>query len=162
MPTTLSSKVWWILVGSNDLVRSGCSEEAVILGILRVAEEIAARDKNAKVVLQGLLPRASSPDGSLVASRHSGIFHRNIPAWWLSIELINKELQRFCQKHKNFYFFDASSMLLGQISNEHFTSESKHIMPQLMPDYVHLSYLGHKVIENRKRGFTTPRSLYFV
>lgn len=148
MPPSLKPKVWWILIGINDLVRGGCSEEAVILGILRVAEELATRDKTAKVVIQGLLPRASSPDGSLVSPRHTGLFQPNSPAWWPSIQLINREIQRFCQKHANFYYFDASSMLLGQISNEHFTSTTKQIMQPLMPDYVHLSFAGHKVNES--------------
>jgi len=47
-----------VLVGTNDLARGGCSEEAVLLGILRTAEEIHARHPDSVVVLQGILPRS--------------------------------------------------------------------------------------------------------
>jgi hypothetical protein len=36
----LDVKVFWILIGANDLARGHCSEEVVVLGILRVSEEI--------------------------------------------------------------------------------------------------------------------------
>ena len=42
-----------------------CSEDVVILGILRIAEEIAYHNPHSKVVIQGLLPRSNHKDGSL-------------------------------------------------------------------------------------------------
>ena len=65
MPTNLQSKLWWILIGADDLALAMCSEDMVILGILRVAEEIAFHNPNSKIVIQGLLPRSNHKDGSL-------------------------------------------------------------------------------------------------
>jgi hypothetical protein len=65
MPDNLQAKVWWILVGANDLALTMCSEDVVTLGILRVAEEIAFHHPDAKIVIQGLLPRSNHIDGSL-------------------------------------------------------------------------------------------------
>ncbi|CAB9503693.1 Platelet-activating factor acetylhydrolase IB subunit beta [Seminavis robusta] len=65
MPTNLKAKVWWLLIGANDLALAMCSEDVVTLGILRAAEEIAFQNPNAKIVIQGLLPRSNHKDGSL-------------------------------------------------------------------------------------------------
>ena len=54
LPDKLQAKVFWILIGADDLALGMCSEDVVILGILRVAEEIAIKYPNAKVVIQGL------------------------------------------------------------------------------------------------------------
>jgi hypothetical protein len=36
MPASFNPKIWWLELGMNDLGRTQCSEEVVILGILRV------------------------------------------------------------------------------------------------------------------------------
>ncbi|KAL7519155.1 hypothetical protein ACHAWX_003948 [Stephanocyclus meneghinianus] len=56
MPYDFNPKVWWILIGMNDLTRMQCSEEIVVLGILRVVEEIRLRKPDAKIVINSLLP----------------------------------------------------------------------------------------------------------
>lgn len=65
MPTNLQSKIFWILIGADDLALAMCSEDVVILGILRVAEEIAYHHPDSKIVIQGLMPRSNHKDGSL-------------------------------------------------------------------------------------------------
>jgi len=56
MPYDFNPKVWWLVLGMNDLTRMQCSEEIVVLGILRVVEEIRLRKPDAKIVINGLLP----------------------------------------------------------------------------------------------------------
>mmetsp|Transcript_32875 Transcript_32875/g.67526 ORF Transcript_32875/g.67526 Transcript_32875/m.67526 type:complete len:392 (+) Transcript_32875:138-1313(+) len=56
MPYDFNPKVWWLLLGMNDLTRMQCSEEIVVLGILRVVEEIRLRKPDAKIVINSLLP----------------------------------------------------------------------------------------------------------
>jgi hypothetical protein len=51
-------KVWWILVGINDLIQGGCSPEVVLLGVLRIVEEIQSQAPNAIIVINGILPTA--------------------------------------------------------------------------------------------------------
>ena len=78
LPDDLQAKVFWILVGANDLALAMCSEDAVLLGILRVAEEIAHKHPTSKVVIQGLLPRSNHRDGSLhVTDAQRGSTFRN-------------------------------------------------------------------------------------
>jgi hypothetical protein len=114
MPKRLYTKVWWISIGANDLTLGGCSEEAVVLGILRIAEEVASRDKNAAVVIQGILPRSTRSDGSVeprafghhvFAAPHNAQTKvkqaRDHYQFWPSIQNINKELAAFCEKHNH-------------------------------------------------------------
>jgi len=51
-------KVWWLQLGLNDLGRMQCSEEVVVLGILRIVEEIMNKKPDAKIVINSLLPMA--------------------------------------------------------------------------------------------------------
>lgn len=63
MPDYLQPKVWWLVLGMNDLSRMQCSEEVTVLGILRVVEEILERRPNSRVVINSLLPMAYSRGG---------------------------------------------------------------------------------------------------
>ena len=56
MPYDFNPKVWWLVLGMNDLTRMQCSEEIVVLGILRVIEEIRMRKPDAHIVVNSLLP----------------------------------------------------------------------------------------------------------
>ena len=47
---------WWIVIGMEDLARYRCSEEIVIMGILRIVEEIKNSKPDAKIVINGLFP----------------------------------------------------------------------------------------------------------
>ncbi|KAG7346889.1 hypothetical protein IV203_005958 [Nitzschia inconspicua] len=58
MPKDFEPKIWWLELGMNDLGRSQCSEEIVILGILRVVEEIMNQKPNAKIVINSMFPMA--------------------------------------------------------------------------------------------------------
>ena len=152
------AKVYWILAGMNDLDKGGCSEEAVTLGILRAAEEIGYHNPDSIVVIQGILPRSSNPDGSLTAKgHHKHLFHRHHTAeeeaaiarrdflLWPSIQDINKELAMFCEKSDKFVYFDADKLFLGRQQNAHYQGQMK-IIKELIPDNVHLSVEGHKVL----------------
>ncbi|EEC42764.1 predicted protein [Phaeodactylum tricornutum CCAP 1055/1] len=64
MTDYFNPKVWWIGLGMNDLSRMQCSEEVVVLGILRVVEEILEKKPNARIVINSLLPMVSARSGA--------------------------------------------------------------------------------------------------
>jgi hypothetical protein len=64
MPATFHPKVWWISLGMNDLARMECSEEIVMLGILRIVEEILVQRPNAKIVINSILPMGNIRSGA--------------------------------------------------------------------------------------------------
>lgn len=47
---------WWIVTGMEDLARYRCSEEIVIMGVLRIVEEIKKFKPDAKIIINGLFP----------------------------------------------------------------------------------------------------------
>mmetsp|Transcript_55908 Transcript_55908/g.84606 ORF Transcript_55908/g.84606 Transcript_55908/m.84606 type:complete len:413 (+) Transcript_55908:93-1331(+) len=155
VPDTLNPKVWWILIGANDLVRGQCSEEAVVVGILRLADEIAMKKPGSIVVIQGLLPRSSFSDGALshshskstvVRSSTKEYYKPNEYPLWPSIKAINTELENFCAQHEHMVYFDTSSLFFGSLGNEHFQSSQKIILKELMPDFAHPSAKGYQIL----------------
>jgi len=59
MPADLIPKVWWINVGLFDLARHECSAQVVLLGILRIVEEIRNKKPDAFIVIGGILPAST-------------------------------------------------------------------------------------------------------
>ena len=64
MPPQFQPKIWWISLGMNDLARMQCSEEIVVLGILRVVEEIMEQRPYAHIVINSVLPMANVRGGA--------------------------------------------------------------------------------------------------
>jgi hypothetical protein len=56
MPDDFNPKIWWLELGLSDLGLSQCSEEVVVVGVLRVVEEIMNRKPQAKIVINSLFP----------------------------------------------------------------------------------------------------------
>jgi lysophospholipase L1-like esterase len=158
MPKSLDPKVWWLLIGANDLVRGQCSEEAVIVGILRLADEIAMKRPGSIVVIQGILPRSSFADGALSPSHtksKSGQYRPHRKEYfktehyplWPSIKVINAELERFCEKHEHMVYFDASRLFFGNLGNEYFQSSDSTLLKELyMSDFAHPSVQGYRIL----------------
>jgi hypothetical protein len=69
MPDGFNPKIWWVHVGMNDLGRQQCSEEVVVLGVLRIVEEILNKRPKARVVINSLLPMADLRGGSVVTEQ---------------------------------------------------------------------------------------------
>ena len=154
MPEYLDANVFWLMLGTSDLARGGCSEEAVVLGILRVAEEIHGKFPQSIVVIQGILPRTSRTDGlleprsyhkKLIGKHHTEKYYADMAQHafllWPSIETINKQLENFCEGHDYFVYFDAAALFLEDARDAKIGKTQK-IITKLMPDYVHPSPAG--------------------
>jgi lysophospholipase L1-like esterase len=150
--------VFWLVLGTSDLSRGGCSEEATVLGILRVAEELEKRFPWSAVVIQGILPRTSREDGilepksmhkKLIGKHHSEKYAdmaQHAYLLWPSIQVINDELEKFCEEHTNIVYFDAGRLFLQDAPHDKKMGKTKKIITELMPDYVHPSPEGWKVL----------------
>lgn len=91
---------------------SECSEEAVIVGILRLADEIKVKHPKSVVVIESILPRSSFSDGhvrtmqNFTSTRtffhqHKEYVNKEEYPLWPSIQLINSEVAKFCAKHEH-------------------------------------------------------------
>lgn len=160
MPKTLNPKVWWLQIGTNDLAMTQCSEEVVILGILRIADEIKVQHPDSVVVVQSILPRSSSSDGhvrTITNSSHATktLFRHPTKVYvktdeyplWPSIELINSEVAKFCAKHEHLVFFDASDIFFGSLGNAYYVANEKVLIKELFRnDHTTPSVKGFEIL----------------
>ena len=155
MPYGLTPKVWWVGVGINDLSRTGCSEEVVLLGILRVVEEIQLQHPDDIIVINSLLPVKRNINGLL---EHLGKHHEDVALkkkekdllesemskkrghidFWPSIASINEELSKFASSHKGVKFFNADTVFVEE------RQDGKYMKLDLFHDPVHPNLAGHK------------------
>lgn len=63
LPEYLNPKIIWLHIGGNDIGKLKCSEEVVILGILRIVQEILIRKPNCHIVINSLFPMTTTRDG---------------------------------------------------------------------------------------------------
>ena len=144
MPGSLKPHVWWILIGANDLGIGQCSEEAVVLGILRLAEFIATQKPGAKIVINSILPALTTVKPR-VKSAHFKEFDL-----FPSIRVVNEQLERFCEKHSEFEFYDANRLFLnGDLPISTDKSKKRKYVPSLKRSLINengqLTEAGHKV-----------------
>ena len=137
MPKDLNPKVWWILIGNNDLIDGQCSEEAVVLGILRLAEFIAHENPGATIVLNSILPAFSTIEPNVPHS------HFKPFELFPSIKVVNEELLRFSKSNADIKFFNASQLFLME------KQPSKTRLPSIKSDLINdkgqLTVEGHKI-----------------
>lgn len=158
MPKSLQSKVYWLQSGINELIRGGCSEEATLLGILRVADEIYFSNPNSMIVIQGILPYSKSDDGSLQHEHHGHAMNSaqqkeftvkgaaKYNSIWPSIQSINSELEKYCKLHDHLIYFDVSALFLGCMGNEYYKQKEKHIIVDLLYHGKTLTEDGYTVL----------------
>lgn len=129
MPVSLKPKVWWVLIGTNDLYSGGCSVQAVLQGIIQIVMEIQRHDANAIVVVNSILPRAGGGrrGGSKLASK-----------LWQDIMWINKHMECYVQADPKLDFFNATDLFL-------MNNDTRYINETLMPDMLHPSAEGSQV-----------------
>jgi len=133
VPKDLNPKVWWITIGMNDMFRTMCSEEVTVMGIIRVVEELFKTRPGATIVINSLLPRATSSKSVL-----KGKFIQS--KYWDSIEQVNSNLKSFAMKHeKRVIFFDANKIFVNEFRGK------LSMKRDLFLDRMHPNEKGHKL-----------------
>eukprot|EP00545_Synedropsis_sp_CCMP1620_P007328 CAMPEP_0119003062 /NCGR_PEP_ID=MMETSP1176-20130426/331_1 /TAXON_ID=265551 /ORGANISM="Synedropsis recta cf, Strain CCMP1620" /LENGTH=418 /DNA_ID=CAMNT_0006954621 /DNA_START=28 /DNA_END=1284 /DNA_ORIENTATION=- len=157
MPDALVPKVWWIQIGGNDLARGQCSEEATLLGILRLAEYISTNRPGSIVVINSILPSLTE-----VKPRIKGVKFKPFELF-PSIQVVNAQLEKFCKKNKEFEFYDATNLFFtsppAKPSSQKKNKKKQHLPSldsQLMDEAGKLTNAGHKkwgnaIVEEVKR-----------
>jgi lysophospholipase L1-like esterase len=120
LTSNLSPKVFWLLIGTNDLGEDRCSVESIVAGNIGIVLELQRRRPTSKILVNSLLPRTQSPDGTL-------------GPMWQSIQSINQILESYIQPMENVHFFNATNLFL----KDYLTIDMR-----LMPDLLHPSAYG--------------------
>jgi len=145
VPESLKPKVFWLLIGTNDLAKPMCSTEFVFIGIIKCVEELLTRKPNSIIVLNSILPRTRDKNGLLIMYPHEGHSNgynsvkKNKFDFWPMIETLNKRLKEFAALHDNIKFYNATDFFLER------KHESIFIDTQLMRDRLHPTASGYKL-----------------
>lgn len=134
MPVTLQpSAAWWLMIGTNDVVKGDCGVDAVVAGVSAAAQEIWRRDEinrhddAAPVVINSLFPRLKLDADPL----------------WSTIQTINSRLECYAESSVGVEFFNATDLFISQQSDGSFS-----VNPNLfLEDGIHLSVEGTRVWE---------------
>jgi len=133
---TATPLVFWVLIGTNDLGNTNCSPDIIVLGIIRIVEELRAREPTALVVINGLLPRTHDTSSGYVMQSAG-----KKPILWPAIKSINEQLQRYATKREQVHYYDCSHIFL---KNYTVTDDALRIDRSLMSDFVHPNAAGYR------------------
>jgi lysophospholipase L1-like esterase len=100
----LKPKVWLILIGTNDLYTSRCTDRFVVANILNVLKMIAEHQPDAQFILHGILPRKDKPDSK---TQHLGQV-------WKRAQAVNIQIRKFCDHKQNIYYMQAGQLFMEE------------------------------------------------
>lgn len=97
-------KLWFLVVGGNDLYVNKCNDDFVIASVLNVAKRIFDDQPNAKIVVHGIIPRKDDLDAK----------SNNLGDLWNRAQGINLYVRKFIKKHSSrIYFMNLGQVLMG-------------------------------------------------
>jgi len=171
----VNSKIFWLLIGTNDL-SLGCSDKTILLGILHLVQEVRKLKPDSIIVLNGLLPRTNDGEGRLGMEVGTGTNNGNVVnghedemqhtattttattitttttttqeqriSPWQSIQSINRSLAKFAQQHDRIEYFDASDIFVGRMGTKVYHRNELFLLKELQNDFLHPTALGHKL-----------------
>lgn len=140
LPENLQPSVVWVAIGTQDLGLTFCSPELVIIGVLRVVEEILLRTHTSEVVINGILPRTFNKEGYLAKG---GAVR---PSIWEDIRVVNNELKLYATYRNRVSFFESTATFLEDPKAPN--AELK-IDSSLMDDRFHLTKKGYQEWANQ-------------
>jgi lysophospholipase L1-like esterase len=163
IPPNLHPPVIWVLIGTNDFGSTWCSAEMVLIGILRVVEELRLLRPDSTVVIHGLLPRTYNRGGYVGRGRQrrtwwwwwwwrfalSSLFGKSrllpppatMPSMWDDFEAVNEELKNYAANRERVEYFETEVFLV----DPRVPDDMKQINGKLMPDFFHPSAEGYRL-----------------
>ena len=128
-------RLYWILIGTNDLT-AGCSAEVIVAGNIRIVQEILkhAQHSRPKVVINSLFPRGAAE--LLHQSRH-----------WKILQQVNQQLLCYALQTPDVEFVNTTSLFVSQ-RGEGDQNEGVYIRQDYFEqDNLHPSVEGSRVWE---------------
>ena len=129
---TSTPKVWMLLIGTNDLGRTGCSKQTTLQGIINVIQYLQQKRPQAKILVHGMLPRSEISMAKPMTEENY-----SIGRFWDQIQWINLQLKDLCEQNANLIYMEAPQVFLLDDK----VGRTK-INPQTMPDGLHPSAQG--------------------
>jgi lysophospholipase L1-like esterase len=149
VPPKLHPSVIWVLIGTNDFGSTWCSAEMVLIGILRVVEELRTLKPDSVVVINGLLPRTYNRQGYVGRgrSRRTWRLGKNkslpaMPSLWDDLEAVNEELKNYAASRAGVEYFETRAFWVDPNVPD---DDMLQINGKLMPDFFHPSAEGYRL-----------------
>jgi lysophospholipase L1-like esterase len=127
LPDHLNPKVFWILIGTNDLGADKCSAETVAAGSIRVVEELQKRRPKAQIILNSMLPRGAELGEDMSSSKQ-----------WHEVQKVNQWLECYASSTEGVEFFNATPHFVVSYD------QTVHQVEAYFQDSVHPSAKGSK------------------
>ncbi len=146
LPDNLRSPVIWLLIGTNDFGRTWCSSELVVIGIIRVVEELIRLRPGSTIVINSLLPRSFHKKGYVTKGRKGRWWRSSsrpaLPPLWSDIDSVNDELESYAANRRHVEYIDTVSLFFKDptVPEDHLRIDRR-----LMPDFLHPSEKGYKL-----------------
>ena len=102
----LHPKIFWILIGTNDLSLDFCSVDAITAGNIAIVQELQKLRPEAIIVINSLLPRT--------------------PTFWKFLKPINDRLACYASRTSNVEFFNATDLFMSPDQDLHFMPDNLH------------------------------------
>lgn len=124
----LKPKIWFIMIGTNDLFTYKCSEDFVVASIMNVVKLVSEESPESLFVIHGIMPRLDNPKAQTT-------FLGKI---WSRAQGVNGKLRKFCRKYHNFYYIQGGELML--VPSE--IQGRAQIDPKMINDGVHPTLKG--------------------
>jgi lysophospholipase L1-like esterase len=125
----LNPKVWFVMIGTNDLFTGRCTDKLVFANILNVLQELHQHRPDAQFIVHGILPRKDP--------KHNET--QFLGEYWRMSQAVNAKLKRFCNNYPNLHYLQGGSAFM--VDND-IARGRKQIEPQLMADGIHPTRKG--------------------
>jgi lysophospholipase L1-like esterase len=100
----LNPKLWFLLIGTNDLFTSQCTDRFVVADILNVLRYLHEQRPEAEFIIHGMLPR-KDPENRKT---------QFLGQYWKRSQGVNAQIKRFCEYHPNLHFMQGGSVFLEE------------------------------------------------
>jgi len=144
LPDSLQSKVFWVLIGTNDFGHTLCPDDVVYTGIIGVVEYLQSQRPDSVIVVNSLLPRRDEiyvQEVKFYDDTKVGDGRQQF-RMWKSIQNVNKKLRQYCEQKKGskkIIFFDATDIFLQKDENG-----VAYIPQNMMLNFFHPSVAGYR------------------
>jgi len=99
----LNPKIWFIMIGTNDLFTNRCSDDFVVASIMNVVKLVSERSPESLFVIHGIMPRLDNLQNTK---------KQFLGKIWKRAQSINNKLRRFCKKYHNFHYIQGGELML--------------------------------------------------
>lgn len=143
----LRPKLWFLVVGGNDLYVNKCNDDFVMASVLNVAKRIFEDQPDAKIVIHGIIPRKDDLEAK----------SNNLGDLWNRAQGINLHVRKFIKKHSSrIHYMNLGQILMGHGGFKGRKAVDPHLIQGIYPTTKGMQTWGNLAVKKLTpiiRGF---------